>query len=159
MLVTEAITEIRNKINDRDMVGLDDAELLSYLNEAMQLISVYMVGMDSPDLIEEQVIEEETFTIPKNFDKFCGYYPIKRTGTTAQLLDEPPLRVRYFISYPIVDMEEESEMPFNHAILNQLAIKIACTYAQNQEHEEISQDKAIIAEIQQAIAVAMGVGA
>lgn len=156
MLVTEAITEIRNKINDRDMVGLDDVELVSYLNEAMQLISMQLVGLECPDLIIEEVIEDESFTIPKNFDKFCGYYPIRRTGVVAELLDAPPLRVRYYVSYPIVELN--GEMPFNHAILNQLAIKIACTFAQNQEHEDISQDKAIIAEIQQAVAVAMGVG-
>lgn len=156
MQVRYAITEMRNKINDRDMVGLDDSELLSYLNEAIQLISTYMVGFNSPDFVEEQIVEEDHFEIPKNFYKFCGNYPLKRTGQTAELLVEPPLKVRYFVAYPIA--EADDEMPFSHIILNQLAIKIACTYAQNQEHEDISQDKGIIAEIQQAI-VSIGAGA
>lgn len=158
MLVTEALTEIRNKINDRDMVGLDDSELLSYLNEAVQYIAALMITNNSTELIQEEIVEEPTFTLPVNFAKFCGYYPIRRTGLTAELLDEPPLKVRYFVSYPLLTDGEEEEMPFNHIALTQVAIKVACAYAQNQEKLNIQQDTALYQEIMQAIATSMGVG-
>lgn len=156
MLVTEAITEIRNKINDRDAVGLDDSELLSYLNEAVQWISAYMIGAYAPDLVREEIVDDDEFTLPINFARFCGNYPVKRTGLTAELLVEPPMKVRYFVSYPT--LTEDDEMPFNHIALTQIAIKKACEYAQNQEKLDIQQDKMLESELSQAVAMSMGVG-
>ena len=156
MLVQNAIDEIRLKINDRDEIGLDDDELLNYLNEAVQFISAYMVSFRSPQLVREAVVEDETYTLPENFAQFCGGYPIKQTGSVVQLLDDPPLKLRFFVSYPI--LSEEDEMPFNHIALTQVAIKIASVYANAQERLDISQDKTLVQELQQAVAASMGAG-
>lgn len=158
MLVTEALTEIRNKINDRDEVGLDTSEILSYLNEAVQYISSLMIANGSPELVKEELIEEESFVLPPNFARFCGYYPVKRTGNVVELLDEPPMKVRYATTYPLLTGEEDEEMPFNHIALTQVAIKVASVYANNQEQLNVSQDTSLYQEIMQAIASSMGVG-
>jgi len=156
MLVSEALTEIRNKINDRDSVGLDDSELLSYLNEAVQYVSAALIQYESTDMVVEQDVATSTFTVPANFAKFCGYYPIKRTGLTVTLLDEPPLKVRYFVSADI--LEDNDTMPFNHIALNQFAIKLACVYANAQQKLDVSTDKALAQELAQVIAASMGAG-
>lgn len=156
MLVSEALTEIRNKINDRDEVGLDDSELLSYLNEAVQYICGQMIQCGCSDLATEILIETPTATLPSNFSMFCGYYPIKRTGLTIELLDDPPLKIRYFASYGILG--ESDTMPFNHLGLIQMAIKLACVYANAQQKLDISADKALQQELTQVIASSMGVG-
>ena len=84
MLVTQAIQEIRNKINDRDCVGLDDSELLSYLNEAIQQISSYLISVNSPTMIKELTIEDENeIELPQNFVKTAGNYPLKITANKA----------------------------------------------------------------------------
>lgn len=158
MLVSEAITEIRNKTNDRDSVGLDDSELLSYLNEAVQYISASLIQYGSPDMIQEMTINGTTATLPVNFARACGVYPIKRSGLTITLLDEPPLKVRYFVSKPLLTGSTTETMPFNHIGLTQFAIKLACVYANAQQKLDVSTDKALAQELAQVIAASMGAG-
>lgn len=157
MLVNNALSEIRRKINDRDMVGLDDEELLSYLNEAIQFISSALITYKAPACVKDATMTEPTMPLPYNFAQMCGTYPIKITGNLLSTKAELPISFRYFESYG--DVAADDEMPFQHTALDKLAIKIACIYAQNQEHEEISQDKALVSELQQMVATALGVGA
>lgn len=157
MLVADAINEIRMKINDRDMVGLDDSELLSYLNEAIQYISAALITYKSPFCIKDIEVMEDSFMLPNNFAQWCGTFPFKITGNTVDVLCELPVKARYFESYE--NVVEGGELPFNNVALDKLAIKIACIYAQNQEHEEISQDKELADELKQMVAAALGVGA
>ena len=59
MLVDVAINQIRDKINDRDEVGLDDNEILSYLNEAIQYVSSFLVGAGSPLVINDLTLTQK----------------------------------------------------------------------------------------------------
>lgn len=153
MKVETAIFEIRNKINDRDEIGLDDEELLSYLNEALQYISAYLISANSPILVKTETINEGSFVLPDNFARFAGYFPVRVEGNTGELLDEPPVKVRYFVTADKV--KATSTMPFTQLALNQVAIKLACIYAQNQQSLNIQQDKALLDEINGAIAGAI----
>ena len=156
MDVIRAVEEIRLKTNDRDGVGMDDQEILSYLNEAIQCISQYMIGAGSPLLVQELNIAanaEPTVSLPPNFIKFCGTFPVKVTGRTITLLDNPPMKLRYFASYPIVEMEDV--MPFHHDELNQIAIRLACIYVNNQEELNVQQDQGLLTGIQESILAAM----
>ena len=154
MLVKAAIQEIRNKINDRDCVGLDDSELLSYLNEAIQQISSYLIGVNSPVMISDMTVEDsEEFTLPPNFVKTAGNYPLKITGNKATALFSP-MAIRYYASYQHVSLE--SSLPFAHNALEVIAIKLACVYANTQEHLDITQDKALIDELVTSLAGAIG---
>ena len=46
-------------------------------------------------------------------------------------------------------------MPFSQLALNQVCIKLAAIYCQNQEAMDVSQDKALLSEINQAIVAAV----
>lgn len=153
MKVETAIFEIRNKINDRDEIGFDYDELLSYLNEALQYISAYLISANSPILIKTQTINEGSFVLPDNFARFAGYFPVRVEGNTCELLDAPPMKVRYFATADNVNAT--SEMPFTQLALNQVAIKLASIYAQNQQSLNIQQDKVLLDEINAAIAAAI----
>ena len=83
MLVEEAIYQVRCKTNDRDEVGLDDVEILNYINEAIQFINAYLVGANSPILIKELLITEPSIVLPKNFVKSCGTYPARITTASS----------------------------------------------------------------------------
>lgn len=154
MLVRKAIQEIRNKINDRDCVGLDDSELLSYLNEAMQQISSYLIAVNSPTMIATLTIEDENeVTLPQNFVKTAGNYPLKITADKASTAFWP-MTVRYYASYLPVTLD--GELPFKHNAIDIIAIKLACVYANAQEHLDITQDKAIVDELITSLASAIG---
>lgn len=153
MLVDEAIYQVRCKTNDRDEVGLDDIEILHYINEAIQFINAYLVGANSPILIKELLITEPSVLLPKNFVKTCGRFPARVTGNIIELWDEPPMKLRYFESYPNVDQGDD--MPFDHDALNQVAIKLACIYANAQQQLDVSQDKTLLDEMTAAVSSAI----
>lgn len=153
MEVSEALTEIRNKINDRDEVGLDDEEILSYLNEAIQYIYNVLIGSRSPIIVEEMEITENEVNVPSNFAKFAGGFPIRRTNNRLVLLDEPPLKIRYFKTIPALEIDDD--MPFDYYTLNQVAIKLACVYASNQQKLDVTTDKALLDEINTSIITAL----
>lgn len=156
MLVSEAITEIRNKINDRDKVGLDDSELLSYFNEAVQYVAAALIANKSPEMVKETTINATTYTLPNEFVQFCGKYPVKRTGNSIKINSTLPITVRYFCSLsPLVTTDT---VPFINSALTQVTIKVACLYANAQEHLDVTQDKALQQELAQAIASSMSVG-
>lgn len=153
MLVIDAIYDVRNKINDRDEIGLDDEELLSYLNEALQYVSSYLVSANSPLMVKEVIISDDKYQMPDDFIRFVGTLPIKTTGTEVTLLDEPPLKARYFASVSSVGINDD--MPFKQTALNQVAIKLAGIYAQNQQGLNVQQDKALLDELNASIAAAI----
>lgn len=152
MKVETALYEIRNKINDRDEIGLDDDEILSYLNEALQYISSYLVSANSPLMIKKLDIETETSALPDDFVRFVGLQPVKITGKEVEAL-ELPIKARYFANVKQVGIADN--MPFTQLALNQVAIKLASIYAQNQQGLNVQQDKALLDEINTAIAGAI----
>lgn len=150
MLVTEAILNIRDKVNDRDVIEYTDEELLNNLKEAAQFVGTYLVSVNSPMAVDEFVIKSEEFDVPKNYTKSAGYYPIKVTGKKGVLLDKPPLKVRYFATCK--DLDFEDEMPYNHEGLWQIMIKLAAIYALNRNEFNVQQDKALLDEVNQQLA-------
>ena len=152
MKVETALYEIRNKINDRDEIGLDDDEILSYLNEALQYISSYLVSANSPLMIKKLDIETETSTLPDDFVRFVGLQPVKITGKEVEAL-ELPIKARYFANVKQVGIADN--MPFTQLALNQVAIKLASIYAQNQQGLNVQQDKVLLDELNASIASAV----
>ena len=154
MNVSEALIEIRNKTNDRDEVGLDNEELLAYFNEAIQFISQYLAAANSPVLIHESTITTATVALPDNFIKLAGIYPVKSTGQQMKLLDTPPQVIRYYAN--IAKAEMNGDIPLYNEALIRVAIRLAAVYVQNQQELDITQDKGLVADFQQAIIAAVG---
>jgi len=154
MNVSEALIEIRNKINDRDEVGLANEEILAYFNEAIQFISQFLVSVDSPLMLQDLTINAATGTLPANFIKMAGIFPVKITGRTVKLLDSPPITLRYFGGFDRADMNED--VPLKNEALVRVAIRLAAIYANNQQELDVTQDKALLADLQNAILAAVG---
>ena len=154
MNVSEALIEIRNKTNDRDEVGLDNEELLAYFNEAIQFISQYLAAANSPVLIHESTITTATVALPDNFNNLAGIYPVKSTGQQMKLLDTPPQVIRYYAN--IAKAEMNGDIPLYNEALIRVAIRLAAVYVQNQQELDITQDKGLVADFQQAIIAAVG---
>ena len=150
MLVSEAIFDLRSKVNDKEVVEYTDEELLANINEAIQYVGAYLISQKSPLAVEEFVIDEKEFETPRNFTVTAGTFPIKITGNKGILLDEPPLTVRYFATYQ--DLTYEDEMPYNHAGLWPIIIKLASIYALNRNEFNIQQDKALLDEVNAQLA-------
>lgn len=155
MNVSEALIEIRNKTNDRDEVGLSNEELLAYFNEAIQYISQYLAAANTPVLLQDITITTATATLPDNFIKLAGIFPVKITGNTIALLDTPPQTIRFYAGFGRVDMNEE--VPLVNEALIRVAIRLAAIYVQNQQELDVTQDKGLLNDLQNAIIAAVGV--
>lgn len=159
MNVSDALADIRFKIHDTDVIEMTDEELLICLNEAIQYVSSYLIAANSPAIVADMVVEAEETELPVNFVKTAGIFPIKVTGNVMRWLDYEEgetMNLRYFASCETVS--ETDAMPFDHDALNQITIKLAAIYAGNQLEAEIAQDKALLDEINMAIAQAAGSG-
>ena len=159
MNVSEALADIRFKIHDTDVIEMTDEELLICLNEAIQYVASYLIAANSPAIVADMVVTAEETTLPANFVKTAGVFPVKVTGNTMLWLDYEEgqtMKVRYFASCTPVG--ETDAMPFDHDALNQITIRLAAIYAGNQLEAEIAQDKALLDEINMAIAQAAGSG-
>lgn len=159
MNVTAALADIRNKIHDKDTIEMTTEELLICLNEAIQYVSSYLAGTNSPAVVADITLTAEETTLPENFVKTAGTFPVKITGNTMKWLgftEGDTMKLRYFSTFEEVD--ETDEMPFKHDALNQITIKLAAIYAGNQLEAEISQDKALLDEVNTLLAQAAGNG-
>lgn len=155
VIVSEALIEIRNKINDRDEVGLSNEELLAYFNEAIEFISQYLAAANTPVLLHDTTITTATATLPDNFIKLAGIFPVTITGNTIALLDTPPQTIRYYAGFGRADMNEE--VPLVNEALVRVAIRLAAIYANNQQALDVTQDKSLLNDLQNAIMAAVGV--
>jgi len=152
--VSEALIEIRNKTNDRDEVGLDNEELLAYFNEAIQYISQYLAAANCPVLLQDMTISSATATMPDNFIKLAGIFPVKITGNTVKLLETPPQTIRIYKGFDKAEMN--GEVPLTNEALTRVAIRLAAIYVQNQQELDVTQDKGLLADMQNAIMAAVG---
>ena len=155
MNVSEALIEIRNKINDRDEVGLANEEILAYFNEAIQYISQFLAAVNSPVLLQDLTISSAAgVTLPENYIKMAGIFPVKVTGRTAKPIGTPPITIRIFVGFGRADMNED--VPLANEALVRVAIRLAAVYANNQQELDITQDKALLSDLQNAILLAVG---
>ena len=166
MYVSEALQDLRFKIHDKDIIEMTDDELVNCLNEAIQYVSAFLVGRNSPIMVKDMEVTDEETTLPENFVKTAGVYPVKITGNTMKWLEyeapeeeseeTPSIKIRYFATCPAVTKDDD--MPFAHDALNQATIKLAAIYCGNQLENEISQDKALLDEINAALSATIGAG-
>lgn len=154
MNVSEALADMRMKLNDTDVIAMTDEELITCLNEAIQYVSSHLIAGNNPIMVNDMDVEEKTINLPENFVKTAGFFPVKITGNTMKLLEAPPIKLRYFASCLPVDTY--GIMPWNHDALNQITIKLATIYAGNQLEADVSQDKTLLDEINAALVQAVG---
>lgn len=152
MNVSEAISTVRSKIHDNDVIEMSNDDILVCLNEALQLISVYLIAADSPLMVNDMTVSAATAPLPDNFVKTAGGYPIKITQNTMRWLDYEAgktLKVRYFATAGTVTAD--GTMPFAHDALNQIAIREAAIYCGNQLEADVSQDMTLTDETKAAL--------
>jgi hypothetical protein len=158
MKVQTAIDQFRLILHD--LYGnyeYDNYHCLMRLNSAAQLTCNLLVQINSPLVIKEEEFENGG-TLPGNFLKTCGTYPIRRTGGVVKFLDDvDKMVIRYFVTVPKIE-DVDGDMPFEHDTLNDFVVRTACKLALNRNEFDISQDQSILTELQNSAAEAMGNG-
>jgi hypothetical protein len=125
-------------------------EALGFLNSALHSAYALLAAGKSPLMIQERVFKDGD-TLPDGFLRTVGKYPLKVTGTTINLFDATkPLKVRFYAELELLK-DDSGDMPFTNDAINEWVVKLAAIYAQNQNEYDVSQDKQLMAEFQQAL--------
>lgn len=157
MLVSEAVTELRNKINDEAADGdFTDAELISFLNEGIAYISSYLITASNPITTKKATISASGTAVPDDFVKMAGFFPVKISGNVLDLIDvSKPVTIKYFANIPSVKLATDA-LPFKNSTFNIALIRIASIYALNQMQFNVAQDQAITTELLNLVNSAFG---
>ncbi len=153
MTVSDAVKRIR-------MAGQDiseeysDEKCVEFLNTAIQQVASLLVSSSWPLLLRESVVRNGD-TLPDNYMKMAGTYPIRMTNGRVEIVDDmyDRIRFRYFTTPSAVSIEDD--MPFEHDGVNDVIIRSAVILALNENEYDVSQDTAIMTALQQAIASGM----
>ena len=160
MLVSEAIEKIRRRINDEFDTGYSDEVLINYINDAKEYLSHALITKLNPELTKNIVIDSAVVnTVPRNFVKFAGGFPVRRQGNLFHITDTtlPIVEVKYFF-IPDDVLAVTDNMPFqNNDTYNMLIINLASIYALNQHEFDVNQDSALKQAIEGMIDNALGV--
>lgn len=158
MLVSDAITDIRNKIDDTAADGdFSDSELISFLNEAITYISSYLITASNPLATKKTTVTAEALTVPSDFVKMAGTFPLRIVGNAFEFIDSTTtsVTIKYFANVPSVSKTTDS-MPLSNGTFNIVAIRIAVNLALNQMKYNITQDQAITTELTNIINSSFG---
>lgn len=154
MQVQTAIARLKAAGHDiSDEYSTDDC--INFLNTTIQEICYQLATGKSPQMAKEITIHDGE-SLPTDYIISCGNYPIKVTGQTVNIVDPDvtTVKFRYFATKPQIEAATEN-MPFTHDVLNDIAVRAATLLALNQNEYDITQDKALLDEIRQAIAQGM----
>lgn len=155
MLLTTAIKRIKSTTHDISDEYTNE-ECVDYLNTAIQKIYSIMVQYGFPPIVKEMDLHDDD-NLPHNYMRSCGSYPIRITNNIAKLLDEDLdfVRFRYFANPEMLTVDSE-ELPFDHDAINEIVLRVAVNLALLDNEYDLSQDTALLAEVQQAVAAGMG---
>lgn len=123
MTAIQFLAILRPRIGDSGKATYDDDELLGYLNDAIEQLSVERITAKDPVMITEAKITPGTTAVPDGFVCFAGQFPVYFAGGKIVSLDgETKERtVRYFAVKPRLSALSET-LPFGdesvHALLN-----------------------------------------
>lgn len=153
MNVQTAIKRIKSATHDiSDEYSTE--RCLEFINTATQQIGSLLVANNYPNIVREIALHNGE-SIPRNYAKACGTYPICITDNRVEFLDdEEEIHVRYF-SLPEQIQTTSEELPFGSDAINEVVVKTAIILALNENEYDVSQDTAILESLKAAIAGAM----
>ena len=153
MLASQAITRIKTSTHDISD-EYSDSQCLDFLNSSIQQVSALLIGAKFPSLVKEITVHNGD-KLPTNYMASCGTYPLRMTAGQAFILDgSTSVRFRYFATPDLVTTTGAT-LPYDHAAINEVIIKLAIMLALNENEYSIEQDSKLYEALQAAIAAGM----
>lgn len=152
MNVSNAVTRIKAAGHDiSDEYSTE--RCLEFLNNSLQRIAALLIQGRYPAMVQEVLVREGD-TLPKNYMAAAGTYPLRMTAGQVEIIDDSEtVRFRYFATPET--LTEHGEFPYNNDAVSEVVVRYATLLALNENEYDISQDQALLSDLQQAIAGAM----
>lgn len=153
MYVEEAVNKIIEAGRDASKEFTVD-RCIEWLNNSTQQVASLLISTKWA-YITKTIDLHEGDTLPQNYLKAAGTYPIRVTDGVVELLDDvESVRFRYFASPANVEKTSD-EMPYNHDAINEIIVRGAILLALNENKANIAQDSQLMQALQQAVAGSM----
>ena len=123
MTATEFLAIFRPRIGDAGKVAYDDDELLGYVNDAIEQLSLERIAAKDTTMVTEEKITPGTSAVPDGFVNFAGQFPVYFAGGKIVSLDDSVTErtIRYFAVKPRLTKLSDA-IPFGddalHILLN-----------------------------------------
>lgn len=155
MKVSEVIADIREEANDISN-EYSNKQLMRYINSAIQQVSLLLINHGSYLMIEEKLFRNGD-SLPKNFSKFAGFYPVQVNSMKIEFIDSAynstGMALKFFATKPNVT-DEAGNMPFEHDAVNSIIIQSATIMALNRNEFDVTQDLGLCEQLKQVLVAA-----
>jgi hypothetical protein len=149
--IANLLWRVRERITDTDVIEFENIELVGYLNDAIDWLSLQLVQANDPEAVIEATISDGT-TVPATYHSLCGIFPVKITGNIFKILDgSATLDIRYFAVKSHISFVSASTSydpmysPFKPSYDTFLIQKTAI-FALNRNADSTTQDEKILAQ-------------
>jgi len=150
MLVSEALTKIRDRISDQDAFGYTDSEIINYINDAIAVLWLHLISLGKNEVIKRVTSNITPFTKPSDFYQIIGNPTIIENGDNLENYGKLPIEFCYYAK-PSTIATTTDTLPFNNYAYHSAIIQVASMYALNRNEFDISQDKVILDELRALI--------
>lgn len=153
MLVSEMLTKtkLRERISDTLSVSFTDAEIISYINDGINMVWNQLADRGYYELVKDKTFTSDTEPLPADFMRFEAKYPILlKSDGTASTYGTTPIETRYLRKPTFVTAVTDA-LPFTNDSLNLLIGQIATMFALNRNEYDVTFEKQIIDEIRKSI--------
>jgi hypothetical protein len=142
--VSSLLTAVRKKIRDTTSIEYPDAELIDYLNDAIDYISAFLIRIQDGEMIKSTTITDGSITKPSDFDSFVGAQMLYMDSDTIKTLSGSTAEMRYYATKNHVSATTDSS-PFKVSV-EPLLIELTAIYALNRNEYEIIQQDMVLFE-------------
>lgn len=145
MLASEIWAQINTNV--RNFGSLKEQEAIYFINWAIDDVNEFLAASKAPETSVDLNVSDG-MTVPENFLKFCGIFPVHTTGigTTRvfkhDITNKPLIPIRYFAKYPRVNAMSDT-VQFDAGI-SSIVILLASIYAINRAEGDTANDLAIL---------------
>lgn len=125
MTVKELLSQaaVKERLSDSLETGYDTAELVAYLNDAMDFIWHVLIQQKYHEVIGDITLTTEQTDVPSDFYQFTNQAPVVVRNGKLECYGELPQTLRYFRKFPMIK-DENSELPIDNWGLLDLATQI-----------------------------------
>lgn len=149
MLVSAFLTQLRFRIRDEFKVEYPDNELIGYLNDALAYWDSTRVVASDPLRVKSLVVNPSA-SVPTNFAKWAGTFPVYILGETVYTTEATPVTCKYYSYSDGYDELTDSINLANPEIV--ILLQLATIYALNRNQFDVSTDTSLAKALQDVVA-------
>jgi len=152
----EMIFLMRQHLSDEQAVGWqNDSELIAFADRASDYLSEKLIADKDPVMMKTLVVDGLT-KLPEGFAAFVGRVPVRVLGWECEGYGGAVFEAAYWARLPYPSAFRGcDELPYTREQALLMA-NLAVVFAQNKNEFDVSQDMALIGELNKAISMTRG---